>query len=471
MAAQTLHVCARCGFESRRWHGRCPGCGSWNTLVEQRAPTQRSGGGSAPGRARPLVPRRLADIAADSGARIATGIGELDRVLGGGFVPGSLVLIGGEPGVGKSTLTTMAAAALAAAGERVLYVSGEESAGQVRLRAERLGRAALEVPVVCETDVGAICATIERERPALCVVDSVQVLRDPELASAPGSVAQVRETAARLLEAAKRLRVCVLLVGHVTKDGAIAGPRTLEHLVDCVLAFEGERERGLRVLRAFKNRFGATGEAGLFEMADDGLAEVGDASARLVGSGPPPPGSVVLSALEGSRPLLCEVQALVVPSEAVPPRRVSAGVDRNRLALVLAVLQRFAGLRLGGADVFVSIAGGLRVDEPGGDLAVALAVASAARGVPLGDRERRVVAFGEVGLGGELRPVAHAERRHAEAARFGLAPVIAPGGETPTLRAALQRAFSVAAQRVGVAGSVRSAMSEIQGSAPAEQAA
>lgn len=433
-------------------------------------PERRPSGGASSG-AQPVVPRRLADIEADVDRRLATGIAELDRVLGGGFVPGSLVLLGGEPGIGKSTLTTMAAAALTAHGERVLYVSGEESAGQVRLRAERIGSGALQIPVICETDVAAICATLERERPVLCVVDSVQVLRDPVLTSAPGSVAQVRETAARLLEVAKRRRVCVLLVGHVTKDGAIAGPRTLEHLVDCVLAFEGERERGLRVLRAFKNRFGASGEAGLFELADEGLVEVVDASARLVAGGTPPPGSVVLSALEGSRPLLCEVQALVVPSEAVPPRRVTAGIDRNRLALVLAVLQRYAGLRIGNSDVFVSIAGGLRVDEPGADLAVALAVVSAVRGVPLGDAGRRVVAFGEVGLGGELRAVARPERRLAEAERFGLGPVVAPGAELRYLRAALVRAFAVVGQRQGSGGSAAKSMSEIQGSAPAEQAA
>ena len=316
---------------------------------------------------------------------MVTAIGELDRVLGGGLVPGSLVLIGRSPGIGKSTLTTGALGNLAGAGHKVLYVSGEESAAQVKLRAERLGPAALTVPIVADTDLDAVLATIEAERPEVCVVDSVQVLYDPALSGGPGSVGQVREVAGRLMRLAKARAVAVILVGHVTKEGSIAGPRVLEHLVDCVLSFEGERERTYRTLRALKNRFGSTNEVGVFEMHEHGLVEVEDASARFVNEATRAPGSVVLCAMEGSRPLLVEVQALVAPSELVPPRRVANGVDRNRLALVLAVLARHGGVSIGGSDVFVSVAGGVRVDEPGADLAIALALASATNGFELAE--------------------------------------------------------------------------------------
>jgi DNA repair protein RadA/Sms len=363
-------------------------------------------------------------------------------VLGGGIVPGSLVLIGGSPGIGKSTLTASALGNLATE-SRVLYVTGEESPAQVKLRAERLGASALEVPIVAETDLDAVVATIEAERPDVCVIDSVQTLYAPDLSGAPGSVGQVREVAGRLMRVAKELGVATVLVGHVTKEGALAGPRVLEHLVDCVLAFEGERERTYRTLRALKNRFGSTNEVGVFEMRGDGLAEVPDASARFVAEATRAPGSVVLCAMEGTRPLLVEVQALVAPTELVPPRRVANGVDRNRLALILAVLSRHGGLALGSSDVFVSLAGGVRVDEPGADLAIALALASAAKGMPLGT-DRPLAAFGEIGLTGELRAVAHHERRVSEAEKFGLAPVLAPGDGSPTLRQALRRALATA---------------------------
>jgi DNA repair protein RadA/Sms len=356
-----------------------------------------------------------------------TGIAELDRVLGGGLVPGSLVLLGGSPGIGKSTLTGMALGNVAAAGHTVLYVSGEESTAQVKLRAERLGAAALDVPALAETSLEAVLATLEAERPAACVIDSVQTLHAQGMTGAPGSVGQVREAATAIMDVAKRLDCAVILVGHVTKDGAVAGPRVLEHLVDCVLLFEGERERSFRTIRALKNRFGATSEVGVFEMRSGGLVEVEDASARFVGEASAAPGSVVLCAMEGTRPLLVEVQALVAPTEIVPPRRVATGIDRNRLAMVLAVLARHGGPSLSTADVFVNVAGGVRVDEPGADLAVALAVASAHRGEPLAGADGHPLAcFGEVGLTGELRPVAHPERRLAEALKFGLGPVLAP---------------------------------------------
>jgi DNA repair protein RadA/Sms len=428
----TVFACSACGHESPKWHGRCPGCGEWNTLVEETRAAAPAGRRSR----RALRPVALGEVAAPRIERLRTGIGEFDRVLGGGLVPGCLVLIGGSPGIGKSTLTTGALGNLSAGGRKVLYVSGEESAGQVKLRAERLGPAALSVPIVAETELEAVLATIEAERPDACVVDSVQVLYDPALSGSPGSVAQVREVAGRLMRLAKQRGVAVILVGHVTKEGAIAGPRVLEHLVDCVLSFEGERERTYRTLRALKNRFGSTNEVGVFEMHEEGLVEVADASARFVTEATRAPGSVVLCAMEGSRPLLVEVQALVAPSELVPPRRVANGVDRNRLALVLAVLARHGGVPLGGSDVFVSVAGGVRVDEPGADLAIALALASAAKGAGLGG-EAPLAAFGELGLTGELRHVAHPDRRIAEAEKFGLRSVVRPDEGIRTLRDAL----------------------------------
>jgi DNA repair protein RadA/Sms len=357
----------------------------------------------------------------------------------------------------------MALANLCAAGRRTLYVSAEESAAQIRLRAQRLGGGeALAVPVIAETDLHAVLATLEQERPEVCVIDSVQTLHSTDLSSAAGSVAQVREVAGEIMRVAKHRRIAVLLVGHVTKEGALAGPRVLEHLVDCVLQFEGERERTYRTVRAIKNRFGSTNEAGVFEMRDDGLVEVLDASARFVAEATRSPGSVVLCAMEGSRPLLVEVQALVSSSELVPPRRVVAGLDRNRVALVLAVLGRHGGIGLGNADVFVNVVGGVRVDEPGADLAVALAVASAAKRValtghrsdgPAPDPSLRpgpLACFGELGLTGELRTVGHADRRLTEAQRFGLAPVLHPEVHK-TLRGALSAALAPAQEVVRAA--------------------
>ena len=468
--AQTVHVCSLCGLQSAQWHGQCPGCAAWNTLVEERAPDSANrvaprarGGPSRAGKAPrgALVP--LSQVAAAPMARLRTGIGELDRVLGGGLVPGSLVLLGGSPGIGKSTLTNMALGNIAGAGHKTLYVSGEESAEQVRLRAERLSPSALEVPVLAETDLDAVLDAIASHGPSVCVIDSVQTLRCGELSGAPGSVGQVREVAARIMDLAKARSIAVVLVGHVTKDGALAGPRVLEHLVDCVLQFEGERERPYRELRALKNRFGSTNEAGLFEMRQGGLVEVLDASARFVAEATRAPGSVVLAAMEGSRPLLVEVQALVADSELEQPRRVVSGLDRNRLALVLAILGRHGGIGVGGCDVFVNVVGGVRVDEPGVDLAIALAVASAAKGVALGshpsDAARSMpsaspcACFGELGLTGELRWVGHPERRLAEAARHGLSGVLAPAGsgeqahEASTLREALTAALPAIARR------------------------
>lgn len=443
--ARTMFVCNECGGTSPKWVGQCPDCGRWNTLEESReAPRVRAVGWAGD------APRLISEVEAEVEARWPTGIGELDRVLGGGVVPGSLILLGGSPGIGKSTLTGMVAANLVAAGRSALYVSGEESAAQVRLRAERLGPAALEVRALAESALDAVQATIEAERPDVCVIDSIQTMHSPELTGAPGSVGQVRECANALAEQAKRLGVAVILVGHVTKEGSLAGPRVLEHLVDCVLQFEGERERTWRTLRAIKNRFGATSEVGVFEMRSGGLTEVRDPSARFVEEATGALGSVVLASMEGTRPVLVEVQALVSPSELEVPRRVVNGIDRNRLSMILAVLARHARLGLGTADVFVNVVGGVRVDEPGADLAVALAVASAQRGEPLaGPGGRPLACFGELGLTGELRQVGHPDRRVGEAVKFGLEPVIAPaGGERlaglapcATVRQALRAAF------------------------------
>ncbi len=436
----TVFVCSACGAESAKWRGQCPDCNEWNTLAEEsRGPK----GASKAGNTRAVKPVPLRDVEAVQYARLATGINELDRVLGGGLVPGSLVLIGGSPGIGKSTLTSMALGNLQAAGRKTLYVSGEESAAQIRLRAERLPSGALDVPVLAETDLDTVLATLDHERPEVCVIDSVQTLHAQDLTGAAGSVGQVREVADRITRLAKQRSMAVLLVGHVTKEGALAGPRVLEHLVDCVLQFEGERERTYRTLRALKNRFGSTNDVGVFEMQTSGLVEVADASARFVGEATRAPGSVVLAAMEGSRPLLVEVQALVSPSEIVPPRRIANGIDRNRLALVLAVLGRHAGIGAGSADVFVNVAGGVRVEEPGADLAVALAVASAVRGVTMGEHAP-LACFGEIGLTGELRSVGHPDRRLAEANKFGLGHVIAPNERTPTLRAAVRAALGSA---------------------------
>src|SRR5213594_3160302 len=414
--AAVLHACSECGYASARWLGRCPGCGSFGTLVEERQEPA-----AAATAARPLL--RLVEVKADEAERIPTGVPELDRVLGGGLVPASLVLVGGEPGVGKSTLLLTALAEMSKE-RRALLVTGEESVAQVKLRAERLGGAE-QVEILAETELETVLATLEAERPDVCVIDSIQTLYSAEVGSAPGSVAQVREAAARLLRAAKELGVATILVGHVTKDGSVAGPRVLEHLVDCVLQFEGDRYHAHRILRAAKNRFGSTNELGVFEMTGAGLVGVPGPSDLFGRTEPGEVGAAVACTLEGTRPILLEVQALVAPTDLAMPRRVGTGVDPKRLAMIVAVLARHARLPLGQADVFVNVAGGLRIDEPGADLAVALAIASAARAAPV---ESGLAAFGEIGLTGRLRPATQAERRLEECAKLGLQTALGPVG-------------------------------------------
>ncbi len=418
---RSRYVCQACGHTSPKWLGRCPGCGEWNTLTEEVVRAAPRTGRSPVAAAEP-VSVAAGDLAQET--RTPSGLAEFDRVLGGGLVAGSVVLVGGDPGVGKSTLLTLIAHRLAQMGRPVLYVTAEESVRQTRLRAERLGALAPTLLLLAETDLDAIAETVRRMRPAALVVDSIQTVYRSDVASAPGSVAQVRECAALLVRLAKDEGVATFLVGHVTKEGALAGPRVLEHLVDTVLYVEGDRHHTYRVLRATKNRFGPTNEIGVFEMTPAGLVEVPNPSAAFLSERPAgTPGSAVVCAMEGTRPILVEVQALVTPTHFGMPRRTASGVDYNRVVLLLAVLERRAGLRLVDQDVYVSAAGGLTVEEPAADLGIALAIASSLR-----DRavDPRTVLIGEVGLAGEVRTVPQLARRVAEAARLGFARVVVP---------------------------------------------
>jgi DNA repair protein RadA/Sms len=422
---RSIWRCQSCGHSETRWLGRCPVCQEWSSLVEElnsAPPPRPSATGVADGRS-PVAITEAGDAAEAGGApRRTTRIGELDRVLGGGMVAGSVVLLGGDPGVGKSTLLIQALAGLAAGG-RVLYATGEESIAQTALRARRVGAAAAALSVVAETDVERILGHAQAQPPAVLAVDSIQTVYTPLLDSIPGSLAQVRECASRLMQFAKTTGIPTILVGHVTKDGAIAGPRTLEHLVDVVLQLEGDGGP-YRILRAHKNRFGSTQEIGVFEMRGAGLAEVKNPSAHLLAERPVgAPGSIVVASADGVRPLLVEVQALVAPASAAIGRRTAAGVDGNRVALLLAVLAQRAGCNVLDRDVFVNVAGGLRIAEPAIDLGVACAVASSARGRAL---DPHTVVFGEVGLAGEIRAVPLCEQRLAEAARLGFRRAIVP---------------------------------------------
>ncbi|MEL7449570.1 MAG: DNA repair protein RadA, partial [Pseudomonadota bacterium] len=409
---KSVYVCSACGAESPKWQGQCPDCGAWNTLTEQALPAA----GRSVGYAGEVAVQRLADAADDTDPRIATGMAELDRVLGGGLVTGSVVLIGGDPGIGKSTLLLQAAAALGAEGN-VLYVTGEESLRQVNLRARRLGLEAGNVRLLAETAVERIVAATAAEAPRVVIIDSIQTMATEALASAPGTVAQLRESAALLVRMAKQTDTAVFLVGHVTKEGTIAGPRVLEHMVDTVLYFESDAGSRFRVVRAVKNRFGAANELGVFAMTGDGLREVRNPSAIFLSKRPDPvPGSLVMVAREGTRPFLVEVQALVDDSPLGNPRRLTVGLEQNRLALLLAVLHKHGGISMFDQDVYVNVVGGVRVSETAADLPALLAALSSFR-------ERLVdpatVAFGEVGLAGEIRPVPFGEERLREAASQG----------------------------------------------------
>lgn len=439
---RTVFRCMSCGAESPKWSGQCASCGEWNTLAEELdSPTSLVGLATPPPPPVPITAVRSSD-----GRPVPTGIAEVDRVLGGGLVPGSVTLVGGEPGIGKSTLVLQLMGARAAAGAKVLYISGEESADQVRLRADRLGALHEQLLLAAETSLPAVLHHIDSVRPEVCVVDSIQTLHDPAYSSAPGSVTQVRECAHRLVQAAKSTGTTVLLVGHVTKEGQLAGPRVLEHVVDTVLAFEGDRHHALRLLRAQKHRFGSTEELGLFAMASEGLEPVPDPSGMFLGDRRPGiPGTVVTPALEGHRPLLVEVQTLVADSSLSQPRRSAQGLDSGRLSLLLAVLERRAGLPMQGLDVYAMAVGGVRVVEPGADLAICCALASSFVARPVA---ATTVAVGEVGLAGELRQVGRLDRRLAEASRLGFTTAIVPRSapdvdapiqllRVPTLSAAL----------------------------------
>jgi DNA repair protein RadA/Sms len=436
---KTVYTCTQCAATSPRWLGKCPDCGAWNTLEEGVAEAPGATRHRFQGLAKAQPPATLADIEASDVERTPTGIEELDRVLGGGIVAGGVVLIGGDPGIGKSTLLLQAAEALSnpqpgaavaisAAELPVLYVTGEESASQVALRARRLALSGGRVRVLAEIQLERILATIAAEQPAFCVIDSIQTLYSDQLTSAPGSVAQVRECAAQLTRTAKATGTTMVLVGHVTKEGALAGPRVLEHIVDTVLYFEGDTHSSFRLVRAFKNRFGAVNEIGVFAMTERGLKGVTNPSAIFLSThGEPVPGSVVLVTLEGTRPLLVEIQALV-DSGGPSPRRLSVGLERDRLAMLLAVLHRHAGVACMDQDVFVNAVGGVRISEPAADLAVLLAIQSSLRGKPL---PRGFIAFGEVGLAGEVRPAPRGQERLKEAAKLGFSVALVPKANAP----------------------------------------
>jgi len=426
---KAIFICSECGGTSAKWLGKCPNCGAWNTLVEsvEEGISKNRFGNGARGLVASQPVTTLAEIEASDVDRQSTGIEELDRVLGGGIVAGGVVLIGGDPGIGKSTLLLQALDSLAQS-MKTLYVTGEESGAQVALRSRRLGLGASPVRVLAEIQLEKIAATLEVEQPAVCVIDSIQTLYSDQLSSAPGSVAQVRECAAQLTRIAKSSGITIVLVGHVTKEGALAGPRVLEHIVDTVLYFEGDTHSSFRLVRAIKNRFGAVNEIGVFAMTEKGLKGVANPSAIFLSTHDEPvAGSCVLVTLEGTRPLLVEIQALV-DSGGPSPRRLSVGIERDRLAMMLAVLHRHAGIAAFDQDVFVNAVGGVRISEPAADLAVMLAIQSSLRGKPL---PRGFLAFGEVGLAGEVRPAPRGQERLKEAAKLGFSVAIVPRANAP----------------------------------------
>lgn len=430
---KTRYVCQDCGYDTSKWLGRCPGCGAWGTLAEERISELKDEGrrglslGVGSNGSKPVP---IAQVETEDLPRYSGGSGELDRVLGGGIIPGSVVLIAGDPGVGKSSLTIRVCAQVARQGKKVLYVTGEESARQVKMRADRLGAIADNLYVVSETNLTTITAHIENIEPELLVIDSVQTVFMPEIASAPGSVSQVRECAVELLRIAKTAGMALFVVGHVTKEGSLAGPRVLEHIVDTVLFFEGEKNAGYRILRAVKNRFGNTNEIGLFEMRESGLVDVPDASELFLSERADDAGSVIIPTVEGTRPLLVEIQSLVAKTPYVPPRRTTDAIDLKRLQLLIAVLEKRVNLPLGLCDVFVKAGGGIKIDEPAADLGLCVAMASSYSG-----RKPRpkMIVVGEVGLAGEVRAVSQIDNRLREASRLGFTTAIIPGKNADSL--------------------------------------
>lgn len=419
----TVYFCQNCGYESTKWMGQCPGCHEWNTFVEEVVDKKSVGRTKVQDR-NPARPVPLSDIEMTQDKRISTGIKELDRVLGGGIVTGSLVLVGGDPGIGKSTLLLQVCRNLSEQDIRVLYISGEESLQQIKIRAERIGTFKDSLSLLCETNLDTIKTVIDREKPDIVVIDSIQTMYNENISSAPGSVSQVRESTGILMQIAKGMGISIFIVGHVTKEGVVAGPRVLEHMVDTVLYFEGDRQAAYRILRGVKNRFGSTNEIGVFEMRQEGLAEVENPSEFMLNGKPEgASGSVVACSMEGTRPILVEVQALVCHSNLGIPRRTAAGTDYNRVNLLMAVLEKRLGLSLGNCDAYVNIAGGIRMNEPAIDLGIVLAVISSYKDHPI---DESTICFGEVGLSGEVRAVSMAKQRVLEAKKLGFKTCILP---------------------------------------------
>lgn len=423
MAAKkkTVFFCQSCGYESSKWMGQCPGCKAWNSFVEEIVSAKAVKTAQKGKMAEPVA---LKEISIQEENRICTGIKEFDRVLGGGIVQASMILVGGDPGIGKSTILLQVCQKLSAQGKNVLYISGEESLRQIKMRAERIGAFTDSLKLLCETNLEEIRSVIEQKKPDVVVIDSIQTMYNEEVSSAPGSVSQVRESTGVLLQIAKGLGVSVFIVGHVTKDGSVAGPRVLEHMVDTVLYFEGDRHASYRILRGVKNRFGSTNEIGVFEMREEGLVEVQNPSEYMLNGRPADAsGSVVACSIEGTRPILMEIQALICKTNFGMPRRTAAGCDFNRVNLLMAVLEKRAGLSLSSCDAYVNIAGGIKMNEPAIDLGIVLAIISSYRDVAVSDK---VVAFGEIGLSGEVRAVSMAEQRVQECLKLGFEKVILP---------------------------------------------
>ena len=420
--SKSVFVCQECGYESSGWMGKCPACMQWNTFVEERQESSPRGTTAQIGAVKPVS---LGDIRTDNEERSHTGMKELDRVLGGGVVRGSLILVGGDPGIGKSTLLLQICNTINS-GSKILYVSGEESVGQIKLRANRLNVNRADLFIVSASNYEAIVALLAVEKPSLVIIDSIQTMYTDTITSAPGSVSQVREVTAALMKLAKSSGITVMIVGHVTKEGAIAGPRVLEHMVDTVLYFEGDRHLSFRILRAVKNRFGSTNEIGIFEMRDSGLVEVSNPSEMMLsGRSGNVPGSVVVSSLEGTRPMLIEIQSLVCATNFGVPRRMATGIDYNRLTMLMAVLEKRVGLQLNNFDAYVNVVGGIRLDEPACDMGIAAAVASSFRNVPV---DAGCVLVGEIGLTGEVRAVGQIDKRISEVMRMGFKSLIIPEG-------------------------------------------